>query len=185
MTLLKLEPCANHPFSSSYHHHPLGKVVSHLINTLDMANAQSNPYAPMLGTIRDLPANPVAVERILDIIYMQLQLLMSATSTLTRTHYTTPTQTTTVLTPGMETHLESPTPLCTTCHPNPTSLGPSPLQSPIRIQPSENWHEQAHPSTVKGTATEVGPPHLTTRAPPTSHPANPKPYQTGSPKAAL
>jgi len=52
-----------------------------------MATAQSNPYAPMLGTIRDLPANPASVEKLLDIIYLQLQLLTAATSTLTRTMY--------------------------------------------------------------------------------------------------
>ncbi len=56
-------------------------------NTPDMATAQSNPYTPMLGTIRDLPANPASVEKLLDIIYLQLKLLTSATLTLTETTY--------------------------------------------------------------------------------------------------
>ena len=52
-----------------------------------MATAQSNPYTLMLGTIRDLPANPASVEKLLDIIYLQLKLLTSTTSTLTGTTY--------------------------------------------------------------------------------------------------
>jgi len=40
--------------------------------TLNLASALSNIYAPMLRTIRDLLANPLNVEKILDIIYLQL-----------------------------------------------------------------------------------------------------------------
>ncbi len=49
-----------------------------------MTSVQSNLYASLLGTIRDLLAhNPIAIEKILDIIYLQLQLLTTATFTLT------------------------------------------------------------------------------------------------------
>src|SRR5216683_3867085 len=79
-----------HPFLTSYHHHPLQTVVLSCFrphHTLAMASALPNPFAPMLGTIRDLPAHPASVEKILNIILLQLQLLMSTTLALTRTVY--------------------------------------------------------------------------------------------------
>ena len=54
----------------------------------------------MLGTIRDLPANPVTVEKILNIIYLQLQLLITATLALTGTPYAPSAQTPTASTLG-------------------------------------------------------------------------------------
>jgi len=35
-----------------------------------MATTIPSPYTPMLRTIRDLPANPTALKKILDIIYL-------------------------------------------------------------------------------------------------------------------
>jgi len=131
-----------------------------------MTTIQSNPYAPMLGTIRDLPANnPATIKKILDIIYLQLQLLTTATSALTGTPYapTTPNP----LDLGSNQYLA--TPQCQTCrHPTPTPTPTSQGYSPSPTPPVD-WHKQASPSTISGSRKDTGPtcpsfprpPHLT------------------------
>jgi len=55
-----------------------------------MATAVPSPYTPPLGTTRDLPAYPVNIKKLLDIIHLQLQLIMNVMSTFLDTPHLLP-----------------------------------------------------------------------------------------------
>jgi len=132
-------------------------------NIPDMASTLSNPYAHMLGTLRDLPAHPITIEKILDIIYLQLQLLTTATSALIETP-TAPIKHSPVaslLGTGRTTQ-------CPSYNMPNSPLQTPPRQSPPPSDPPEDWHEQVYSSQASSRAHKVRPSHLTTLASPTS-----------------